>query len=282
MAVLWVILILGVLAAAGVLVWKRRQAPRREPSCGKCGYLVKGLPTFTCPECGSDLREVGIVTQETRRPMSAGVKAITWTIALPLPAFLLTSLIANALPFVQSTTDTLTYQPASGAYAQIVLTGTYKGPPAGYPPAQMLAFRLAFNPAMAGQAVSSDLSVDTATWGYGYVGKDGRKVAVPGGLDARVIRDWMLSAGAASGNTTTQSAAIQEEAAELLAQAQAMGNGRPAVPMPAFSTSSRSAGGSMGPPVWPIVTLSVFWLLLWLLGFWWIMGSWTRRGAAGD
>ncbi len=35
--------------------------PAGEPGCGRCGYPARGLPTFTCPECGSDLREVGIV-----------------------------------------------------------------------------------------------------------------------------------------------------------------------------------------------------------------------------
>jgi rubrerythrin len=24
----------------------------RESVCGKCGYIVKGLATLTCPECG--------------------------------------------------------------------------------------------------------------------------------------------------------------------------------------------------------------------------------------
>jgi class 3 adenylate cyclase len=33
-----------------------------EPSCGNCGYGVQGLPTFICPECGSDLRQVGIIS----------------------------------------------------------------------------------------------------------------------------------------------------------------------------------------------------------------------------
>ena len=33
-----------------------------QPSCRACGYAVRGLPSFTCPECGSDLREVGIDT----------------------------------------------------------------------------------------------------------------------------------------------------------------------------------------------------------------------------
>lgn len=27
--------------------------------CATCGYDVRGLPTSTCPECGSDLNEVG-------------------------------------------------------------------------------------------------------------------------------------------------------------------------------------------------------------------------------
>lgn len=37
-----------------------------ESKCGKCGYRVTGLPTFQCPECGSDLRDVGILKQETK------------------------------------------------------------------------------------------------------------------------------------------------------------------------------------------------------------------------
>ena len=37
------------------------------PSCRACGYAVKGLPSFTCPECGSDLREVGIDTPGAAR-----------------------------------------------------------------------------------------------------------------------------------------------------------------------------------------------------------------------
>ena len=45
------------------------------PSCRACGYAVRGLPSFTCPECGSDLREVGIDTP------SAGAeifRRVTW------------------------------------------------------------------------------------------------------------------------------------------------------------------------------------------------------------
>jgi|SRR5688572_19151352 len=50
------------------------------PSCRACGYAVKGLPSFTCPECGSDLREVGIDTpgagrEVIRRAKAAGAAA---------------------------------------------------------------------------------------------------------------------------------------------------------------------------------------------------------------
>lgn len=43
--------------------WFRRPAKPGEGAnrCGKCGYNVTGLTVFDCPECGCDVREVGIV-----------------------------------------------------------------------------------------------------------------------------------------------------------------------------------------------------------------------------
>jgi rRNA maturation endonuclease Nob1 len=43
-----------------LLVRRGGRSADHEGRCGKCGYIVKGLPTLTCPECGSDLRAVGI------------------------------------------------------------------------------------------------------------------------------------------------------------------------------------------------------------------------------
>lgn len=31
-----------------------------EPRCGRCGYIVIGLPGHVCPECGGDLHAVGV------------------------------------------------------------------------------------------------------------------------------------------------------------------------------------------------------------------------------
>src|SRR5437868_12809630 len=64
------LLILGavfVVALAGAAYARRRRREvSTEPVCAGCGYAVRGLPTFICPECGSDLREVGILTPGMR------------------------------------------------------------------------------------------------------------------------------------------------------------------------------------------------------------------------
>lgn len=58
---LCVLVALVVLSVPLILLLLRRKAPT-DPVCGRCGYNVRGLPSMTCPECGSDLREVGIRT----------------------------------------------------------------------------------------------------------------------------------------------------------------------------------------------------------------------------
>jgi hypothetical protein len=65
-----------------VFLWRRRSRPR-EPACGVCGYAVHGLPTFECPECGSDLRKAGIVTTGPLAPVLAWQVALLWLLLAP-------------------------------------------------------------------------------------------------------------------------------------------------------------------------------------------------------
>jgi hypothetical protein len=78
---LFIVIVVGmaVLAIIGAVVWLLVRRPRGgDPSlmaCGACGYSVRGVQTTACPECGADLREVGIV-----RPRASGGSAAWWVV----------------------------------------------------------------------------------------------------------------------------------------------------------------------------------------------------------
>lgn len=54
---------IGVSIVAAIVRWRDRV---RQPCCGACRYPVEGLTTFTCPECGKDFREAGILVPGVR------------------------------------------------------------------------------------------------------------------------------------------------------------------------------------------------------------------------
>src|SRR5688572_23757491 len=96
-----VLLLVMVFAAAFVVVTTVRRgaagAGRRVevPSCGSCGYCVIGLETMTCPECGKDLREVGILTPGTAKPMSRGGRVFVWTLVSAAPLLIFSQVAAQ-------------------------------------------------------------------------------------------------------------------------------------------------------------------------------------------
>lgn len=60
---LFILLLVGIAALVLIILGTVKMASGPSGpggSCGGCGYSVKGLTTLTCPECGADLREVGI------------------------------------------------------------------------------------------------------------------------------------------------------------------------------------------------------------------------------
>lgn len=62
------VVLLGILALRG---WLRKSQPTAVasdlPSCGSCGYSVRGVSELVCPECGADLKVVGILKPGQRR-----------------------------------------------------------------------------------------------------------------------------------------------------------------------------------------------------------------------
>lgn len=98
---LWLIFILLIVLLAVVIgivthVSRKRAAGFGETACGQCGYNVRGLSSFICPECGGDLRDVGIV----KGGRTGGKKWIhllwiipVWVVGCMLLGMLLTYLI---------------------------------------------------------------------------------------------------------------------------------------------------------------------------------------------
>src|SRR5437588_12839068 len=100
---LW--LLLPIVLGSAVLQWASRGRTRNkatEPRCGRCGYNVTGLPGTICPECGSDLREVGIIWPGARKSLPRWVRAFGWSVfvllAVLLPLEGIGAMIAPRLP----------------------------------------------------------------------------------------------------------------------------------------------------------------------------------------
>jgi len=93
--------------------------------CGKCGYPARGAINFACSECGADLREVGIVTPNQRKPMLGPVGFLAlWTICLPVPAFTLAGILIAAGPKQSIANESITLTPTSGEYVSIDINNT--------------------------------------------------------------------------------------------------------------------------------------------------------------
>lgn len=93
-----------------------------EPRCGKCAYRVHGLPTTICPECGSDLRAVGISTGPGFRFLTLKEMAVVWTLLIVSVAFVFDPIVAMLyVPAPSAIQDHLNLIPRSQAYGAIMV-----------------------------------------------------------------------------------------------------------------------------------------------------------------
>ncbi len=282
MAVSW-LLCLGVavvlVAVLALLVVRRGKAGVTRPSCGKCGYAVAGLPTFTCPECGSDLREVGIVMPRTGgswgRVGWAVVWSVLWLVVLPIPGFMLAArpIVASA-PTVATVTTTVTLSnPASEAYTSVELVGTSTqtsgaGRSGARGAVQDVQLGLA---APHGQAPA--LAVDPAALTSRWVTPKGEVHEDPFGPD--VLAEWMASVG-----VDPNDGRVQQEIAYLDKLVRGAGQGSLASVRTGSEFSSVASGSQTGTvslagagTTMQKVRLLAFtmaggWIVIWGVGLW--------------
>ncbi len=274
------VLLVGI---AGILVFyfvrrRRATAQATDPVCGHCAYIVRGLPTFTCPECGSDLRTVGIVTPSQRRPLGRGARAVIWTLILPVPAMVISVLaMAFVLPWLTTNDETMTLGgPTSQAYSQLVLRA--EGRRLGWPwqgrarsqaPLQRLSLTL-----VRPEGFAAPLGINLQTMGYHSQQPSGAIVEQSSGFDAAALRNWMTDAGVDTNNPQ-----VQAEIQAIFAVVQSASTaGLTTPPGNLFQQPLRSAGSSTMPPNWEIAAILAFWFVIWVIGLWLVVLR--RRPAA--
>ena len=76
----------------------RRTKSASGPRCASCRYIVRGLESKTCPECGSKLYPDGIVYPKVRRPLGAGGRRLVWAVFMLWFAWFLTTGPGKHLP----------------------------------------------------------------------------------------------------------------------------------------------------------------------------------------
>jgi hypothetical protein len=281
MMVSWLLCLVVAVVLVAVLVAliaRRAKAGVTQPACGKCGYAVQGLPTFTCPECGSDLRAVGIVMPKADHGLRRVAWAVVWTILLPIPMLLTARLgLTAGLPMVATRTDTVTLAAASsGAYHSITVTATGSG--TGWAAQRRSGFPM--------QTVS--LTLTAPGGGTPALVVDGMSLASrwtppqdqlrQGPLTPVVLGEWMASVG-----VDPDDVQVQAEIAYLDKLVRGAGNGllpQAGVTGPFGVVSPSSHINYVPAPGAKAVTLlfSVFWFALWVAGLWWCL---RRKKAKG-
>jgi len=126
--ILTTLIIANALIIAAYLLGKRIPLRKlKQPSCRWCGYPATGLESFTCPECGKDLRQVGIITTKVskrRKPISLLLTWFLWTALLLAPFAILNSYLLIMFQESERTVDqsVILSKPQSNAYDHITIT----------------------------------------------------------------------------------------------------------------------------------------------------------------
>jgi len=67
------------------------------PACRRCNYLVAGLPTLICPECGGDFRQAGIRVPGEPRTIGIAGALIACTVLVFVPVVIIWMILSGVL-----------------------------------------------------------------------------------------------------------------------------------------------------------------------------------------
>lgn len=253
------VVVIAIIIAFAMLVVRRRRMNVKLPSCAICLYPVVGLEGETCPECGSDLNEVGIVTPDMRRPMHPVAVIIVWTVLLPLPATIITFVVGDALEFHRMDETISLSMPDSKTFQRIeIATSDRIANSADWSP-DSFTFILSLKAAPLQRSLH-----------YSAHSGDRIRAELPDGswaewdepVDAATLSRWF----AAHGIDTTRDD-VKKEIAEIEVLYQEMTRfHQSARPLSArtFSGIGTSINRGSAWPVWYGIAAPIFWALVWV------------------
>jgi len=232
-------------AAALVVLWvlgrRRREAATAAPVCGACGYNTVGLTSLTCPECGSDLRAVGILTPHTAAPAggfaaSAVAFCILWLLCLPP----LTTLVSAVVPTQKHYERRVQLsRPSSGLYDSVLLRAQTTGWGDAAPTRPVNVTAELAPPSVNPMPVSpSRLDVNLSSGAFQYTDAAGRLVAKSSRFDREAVLEWLAAAG-----VDVRNPAVRDEAALIAVTVQRVARvRRPVVGNSGYSSGSGGSG----------------------------------------
>jgi len=284
---------LGGIVHLWMRVFRKPHAPHAR--CGQCGYVVEGLTTMFCPECGSDFRKVGIVKPK-KRAVSPVRFTLLWTVLLAPIALVLGSLMVALAPRVANTFCSVYITPVSGSFHLINLHvhgqsrrwfGMMSGPPrTALPPTMVPNGHIAsagqtttatamgidgspryitMNPPRPGGRLPSyEFSLNYFPKSQQYIVNN--QPVVSGEPSDAVIRDWLVFNGCSPEHPD-----LLEDAAALQQLIIAIGSRQSEISLSRLNLSANTGGGSFSSSAGRIHPLSVtlvvaFWLLIYAVG----------------
>ena len=191
--VIWTLAVVGVISLVRIIV-DGVIGPRRRTGCGRCGYDVRNLRGWTCPECGVDLREEGVAGPGLARRLSTHPRTAiaAWTVLMALLAGVIFSTwVEPPLHVVSVARYRVVLAPASGSYPNLVLNarGTQSRSASYFVPSSV---RISM--ADDGRAAPPPtLSIERETLLVSTWGADGRRVGDPEVLSASLFERWLGS-----------------------------------------------------------------------------------------
>lgn len=273
-------------------LWVRvlRKPKHYHSVCGHCRYIVEGLQTMLCPECGSDFHKVGIETPAKRGHVEPGFFLAVWTILLLPVALLIGGVVASLGPETVTASTSFGVLPKSGSFGEVTIrakcsysqSGVSSGvgltgqgsstagsrctitfprlTPKGLPDSLDLTVSTSSGPASS--SPDPRLWVYPESGGYRYVRPAGEVVHGQKGFDKAVVEDWLATSGLGPNSPD-----LRADSAELFGLVNAYATGQASFTTSRYGLSGGSSSStSSSPHGWFAGAVVIFWMVIYIGG----------------